>query len=201
MGITSMIFTTVGISYLLPVLQAVIQKRSLSIYIGKLGNSPEEILNTSWNSKDFHGLYALFGNIEEMLLQHSERHLSYPILHYFHSNVKEYSAPLMLAILDEMITIQEVYEIDKQPNIYQWKVLRGVMDNYLNRLDESFIGTEEKLPPFPYTDIPDTQNLSEEVLKEKLAKYQDRRCKLYNLITKDGWDWSDVTRVIDDVNK
>lgn len=193
LGITSMFFVTVGISYLLPVLQAVIAKRSLAIYIAKLGDSPEDLLNNSWNGKDFNGLYSRFGNLESMLIQHSERHLAYPILHYFHSNIKEYSAPVQLAMLDEVLSIQEVYGLDSASNLYHWRVLRGAIDNFLARLDNTFIGSSDEIPPFNYKNLPEHDNLSEAEVKSKLQKYDDRRRKLLGLIQKDGWEWEDVT--------
>jgi hypothetical protein len=193
MGISSMFFVTLGISYLLPVLQAVIAKRSLAVYISKLGKTPAEIIQNGWNGKDFSALYDRFGTLETMLIQHTERHLAYPVLHYFHSNIQEYSAPLRLVALDEAITIQEIYKMDKTDKAYHWKILKGTLDNYISRLDGTFTGTTDKAPPFPYKNIIEHAHpLSEEEKGEKLREIQERRRKLLGLINKDGWDWNDL---------
>ncbi|WP_373055573.1 hypothetical protein [Zunongwangia sp. H14] len=193
MGVSSMFFVTLGISYLLPVLQAVIAKRTLAVYIAKLGKTPVEIIRNGWNGKDFSALYERFGTLETMLIQHTERHLAYPVLHYFHSNIQEYSAPLQLAALDEAITIQEIYKLDKTDNAYHWKVLKGTLDNYISRLDGTFTGTPDEAPSFPYDNIIETiTSISEEEKNEKLRELKKRRCKLLGLINKDGWDWNDL---------
>ncbi|MDT0651312.1 hypothetical protein [Autumnicola edwardsiae] len=192
MGISSMFFTTLGISYVLPVLQAVIAKRSLAIYITKLGRTPNQIIKKGWNGKSFSALYDRFTTLENMLLQHSERHLAYPVLHYFHSNYKDYSAPLRLAALDEAITIQEIFELDKTDQAYNWNALRGAMDNYIVRLDNTFTGSPDKAPPFPYENPLNNSTVLENGKEEELRQYQQRRCKLLGLINKDGWEWEDL---------
>ncbi len=192
MGISSMIFTSLSISYILPVLQAVIAKRTLAIYISKLGRTPMAIIKGGWTGKDFSPLYARFDTLESMLLKHSERHLAYPLLHYFHSNRKQSAAPLCLAALDEATTIQEVYQLDKTDKAYHWTILRGALDNYIIMLDSTFTSSTEEAPPFPYENPVKGVVISEEEKKSRLSRFKERRCKLLDLIQKDGWAWDDL---------
>lgn len=192
MGISSMVFTSLSISYILPVLQAVVAKRTLAIYISKLGRTPMAIIEDGWNGKDFSPLYARFGTLESMLLKHSERHLAYPLLHYFHSNRKQSAAPLCLAALDEATTIQEVYQLDTTDKAYHWKILRGALDNYILMLDGTFTSSTQEAPPFPYENPVKGVMISRKEKESRLSRSRERRCKLLDLIRKDGWEWDDL---------
>lgn len=194
MGLNSMIFISLGISYLLPVLQAVIDKRTLAVYINTLGSTPNEIIKKGYNGKNFEALYQRFSNLESLLLKHGERHLAYPILHYFHTNKKAHSLSLSLAVLDEVMTIQEVYKIDKSDKAYHWEVLRGALENFYNRLDSQFIISAKAPPPFDYI-----SKLPKEFIKDyvgepdmDLKKFQSHRCKILGYVRKNGWTWEDV---------
>lgn len=194
MGLNTMIFISLGISYLLPVLQAVIDKRTLAAYITTLGSTPNEIIRKGYNGKNFEMLYQRFSNLESLLLKHGERHLAYPILHYFHNNNKAHSLSLSLAVLDEVMTIQEVYKIDKTEKAYHWDVLRGALENFYNRLDGRFIISADAPPPFDYI-----SKLPEEFVKDyvgdadvALEKFQSHRCKILGYVKNNGWTWNDV---------
>ncbi|SHG50717.1 Ion channel [Salegentibacter echinorum] len=194
MGLNTTIFISLGISYLLPVLQAVIDKRTLAIHINKMGTTPDEMIKNGYNGTNFEPLYRRFSNLETLLLKHGERHLAYPILHYFHSNNKKHSLSLSLAVLDEAMTIQEIYKIDESEKAYHWEVLRGALNNFYYRLDDKFIISAETPPPFDYkTKLP--EEFSKDHIGKQdidLEKFQNRRCKLLGYIHKNGWTWEDV---------
>lgn len=193
MSIYGTFFITLSISYLIPVLDAVIKKRALSGYIYQLGKTPEEILKNGWNGKDFSILYSHFDNLYTMILQHSERHLAYPVLHYFHSVKPKYSAPLTFTILDEAISIQKTFEIDKSPNAINWQLLRETMNSFTDVLDNFDSSSKVKEPPFPYLDdLKFPVNRSQEEIDLAVSELADRRKKLHGMIIRDGWKWEDV---------
>ncbi|MBZ9728740.1 potassium channel family protein [Salegentibacter sp. JZCK2] len=195
MGVNSMIFISLGISYILPVLQAVVDKRTLAVYIYQLGRSPKEIINKGYNGEDFTPLYSRFQNLETMLLKHGEHHLAYPILHYFHTNRRSHSIRLNLAILDEALNIQEAYRLDKSANAFTWRVLRGSMDNLSVRLQEGYTSPSDETPDFNYfNDLPDKlkENFEEDPGIPDDDNFNKRRGRLLGYIKKAGWDWEDV---------
>lgn len=194
MGLNTTILISLGISYLLPVLQAVIDKRTLAVYINRLGSTPNEIIKKGFNGENFEVLYQRFTNLENLLLKHGERHLAYPVLHYFHNNKKEHSFSLNLAVLDEAITIQEVFKIDKSNKAYNWEILRGALENFYSRLDNRFINSAESPPPFNYiSKLPEefTRDYIGEPQKA-LEKFQNHRCKVLGYVNENGWTWNDV---------
>ena len=194
MSIYGTFFITLSISYLIPVLDAVIKKRALSGYIYQLGKTPSEILKNGWNGKDFSILYSHFSNLYTMILQHSERHLAYPILHYFHSSKAKYSAPLTFTILDEAISIQKTLGIDNSPNAINWQILRETMDSFTEVLENFSSSSKDTEPPFPYlsnlSNLPVTK--SEVEIKLGVSELAERRRKLHGMIIRDGWKWEDV---------
>ncbi len=195
MSIYGTFFITLIISYLIPVLDAVIKKRALSGYIYQLGKTPQDIIKNGWNGEDFSILYSHFSSLYTMILEHSERHLAYPILHYFHSNTPKYSAPLTFAILDEAISIQKVYKIDNSPRAINWKILSESMDSYINVL-RTFNKTEKETEP-PFSSIDNLMNIPINKRREEaqpyVSKLAERRKALNGLIRHDGWEWEDVT--------
>lgn len=188
-------FITLTITYILPVLDAAVKKRTLSAYIYQLGKTPDEILINGWNGKNFDVLYNHIENLHLLILEHSERHLAYPVLHYFHSRFPKYAAPLNLAMLDEVITIQEAFQLDKSDKAYNWNILRQSLNSFLDIIIKEKPENGEDVPAFPYREklnsIP--FSASEEEEQNKLDSLRDRRKLLLNLIERDGWDWEDLT--------
>lgn len=194
MSIYGTFFITLSISYLIPVLNAVIKKRALSGYIYQLGKTPEEILKNGWNGKDFSILYSHLNNLNTMILSHSERHLAYPILHYFHSTRPKYSAPLTLTILDEAISIQKTYKIDNTSNSLHWEVLRRSLDSFLEVIGKYDITKELSHPPFSYKQTLENLpiNATTEEINLSISKMTQRRKSLHGMVRRDGWQWKDV---------
>jgi hypothetical protein len=199
MGIGSVFIVTLSISYLLPVLQAVLSKRVLAKYINQLGNSPQEILLNGWNGKNFSQLYDKLSAVDTMILKHTEDHMAYPILHYFHAKKQEFSAPLNLTKLDEALTLIQILELDTGSNQYDWLFLRKSLDGYIKMLKNSFVRPNQVPPPleferlaatFPHV-VHKTNYL--ERMQEELS---ERRKVLLGLINKDCWQWDDVEQAV-----
>ncbi len=131
-----------------------------------------------------------------MILQHTERHLAYPVLHYFHSTTPKYSAPLTFTILDEAISIQETFEIDRSPNAISWQILRETMDSYLEVFEKFNATSKEAEPLFPYHDgisnLP--VNKSQQEVDNTVSELADRRKKLHGMIMRDGWKWVELQK-------
>ncbi|MDT0688972.1 hypothetical protein RM549_04200 [Salegentibacter sp. F188] len=193
MSLHGTFLVTLSISYIIPVLDAVIKKRTLSAYIYQLGRSPAELIRNCWNGKDFSILHDQFQSLHTMILEHSERHLAYPVIRYFHSNELKYSAPLCMAILDEVVTIQEVYKIDKSDKAYNWQILKKSLNSYLDILSKSYTKPTKEAPPFDYSDDLDFSVLTtDKKHSEILEELKTRRKYLMGSVIEDGWKWEDV---------
>ncbi len=194
-GFSGLFFITLAITYFIPILDAVIKKRALSAYIFSMGRTPVELIKNGWNGKDFKILYEHFKVLQEKILEHSERQLAYPILDYFHDDAERYSAPLNLAMLDEALSIQEIYQIDKSQGIHYWNNVRFAMNSYLDISVSSHISQEYE-PEFPYRAHLDFfgLDLSKEEEQKKISDFSERRKCLYGLISHDGWKWEELNK-------
>lgn len=185
------IIITLGLSYLNSIYSAEVAKRRASIYIHSLGTSPQAILLNSWNGRDFSNLAAHFQEIAKMVMQQSQKHVAYSILHNFHSHLKRESFSLNLAALDEALSILLLYIPDgiipDKLDIYH---VRYSIADYLASIREAFIDPSDNTPGSFALDelrrhgIP----LKEECLeiKEKARELILRRKLLLDMIENEG---------------
>ncbi|UII27360.1 potassium channel family protein [Fulvivirga maritima] len=187
-------FLTLAITYLIPILSAVVAKRKLSAYIFFLGSTPVEMLNNGWDGTSFKNLEQHFLGLADLILHHKERHLLYPVLHYFHSTDDKYAAPKTLTVLDEAITMLLYHpDLKNKFNRLNVKILRNAMDEYLLTLSSTYIGKAQEWPEIPYVDdLQMTTPHGNEILKESYDKLKERRQLLMGLVQKDGWKWADI---------
>lgn len=99
--------TTLAITYLVPVVSAVTARRVQANTIAGLGATPQDIVINGLRDDRFpffeHRLQAL----SDSILETAERHLSYPVLHYFHSAERQVDLRTQAFLLDEAVTLLE----------------------------------------------------------------------------------------------
>lgn len=155
------IFITTAMTYLISVSSAVIDKRSLGLYISDMMalDKEEDKINC---------IYENANDLRTMINRHNQNHLAYPIVHYFFSMDKKTSFSIGLWNLNALlISIQNKSAYES----YKIKPLIHAVDSYLNTISE--------------VSIPEVQRSkeSEGVELGKLRKEQ-----LFNLLKSDGWD-------------
>jgi hypothetical protein len=188
---------TIAITYLTQVITSELNKRQLSIYIASLGGTPQHILYNGWNGKDFRKLEADFTALTSLIISHSQHHLSYPVLHYFHStNLREATA-LTIPALDEALTILLLFAPPElRPDNLHMETLRNALTHYLLTLENDFIVPATN--PLPLPDLSLLASAGVPLLPwndqidqayEKLAK---RRKLLQALLINDGWTFEEL---------
>lgn len=190
---TGLIFISIALTYLLPVLSAEVEKQRVSAYISTLGYSVEEIIKQTWNGKNFAGLEVHLPTITGMILHHTQNHHVYPVLHYFHTERKKDAFALNLTNLDEAITLIGLLPEEKQPSRQVILPLQNAISHYLSKVKDVYVRPASLAPPPPP--------------REKLAKiiplnnvdwdehyhcWENRRKMLLGLIQNDGWCWDDL---------
>lgn len=192
-ALSGLILLTLAITYLIPVLSAVVDKRKVSAYIAFLGDTPEDILNRGWDGKSFKKLDAHFRNLSEMLLHHKERHLLYPIIHYFHSTDLKYAAPLCFSVLDEALSILEYHpDLQGKYNELEASILRKSMGEYLHTIGSSYIGPADETPPLPQLKNLKMASPGNQEFERRMGEIEKRRKLLLGIVQKDGWTWNQV---------
>lgn len=104
-SLNGLFLVTLSITYLIPVVSAVLSKRQLASAISNLGNSAQEILENGWDGSSFERLILSFLHIGEMLDVHTQRHFAFPVIHYFHNGERRTAIAPAIIALHEAVTV------------------------------------------------------------------------------------------------
>ncbi|MGB3468623.1 MAG: potassium channel family protein [Cyclobacteriaceae bacterium] len=204
---TGVVFITLAISYLLPVIQAVTDKRTLSLRISSFGNSPEDILKKNWKNDHFEYLVKELKDLKPAIFSLAQQHMAYPIIHYFHSKDRNESAPINIATVDETLTILRSLLKDNSTEstlINDLVSTQSAITYFLSTLKSGHIkpgNDEPEVPGLDYIndfDLP--ERCSVEEIKSTFRKHRKRRKLLLAYIQNDAWKWEDVVSDNDDIS-
>ena len=191
------VIITICITYIVPVINNVLEKNTLSLKIASLGESTIEILKNTYNGKNFTGLSDQLPSLANDIFKHSKNHLAYPILHYVHNSDKSENTILKLVSLDEAITFL-MYHVprEKCPQELNLQQVRRALTSYLNSIKH--VKPSVSSPPLPdFNRISkilklDLTNVKEAEIHEIYSSLENRRKLLNGIIEDDGWKWDDL---------
>lgn len=147
---SGLVVTSLGISYVINLVGAVLDQRRLARSIVDLGSSQRDILAAFYDGESF----APFGNtlqsLADNVLGHVERHLAYPMIHYVRANDNRDCLPAAIALLDETLTVL-LYSVprERQPNLGTLFMARRALTAYLENLRDIYIDDTQTAPPWP----------------------------------------------------
>jgi hypothetical protein len=190
-------FTLVSliITYLLPLVSAVRQRREIAVCIRVLGAMPQEVLLQAWNGTSFGRLGDHLLALTTPMVSLGQGHLAYPVLHCFHSSERDAAVAPGIAVLDEALTLLCGVDPKLRPDATVMYPLRGAIEGLLSTLSEAHLEPEEVPPPPPSlvalreAGIPTVSDGEMEGITAGLAK---RRRLLLGLVQNEGWQWRDV---------
>ncbi|NDK54415.1 ion channel [Pontibacter fetidus] len=193
---SGLIFITIAITYMVPVLEAVTKRRSLSIRIASIGYSVQSILISNWNGNDFKMLNTQFKGLEDQLVHQGQMHLAYPVLFYYHHVRKENSLLLNVVMLDELLSTLYLYvDEDKRPDKEFMLPLRKALTSYIETIGSTFVEVSEApAPPLDVSELHKAGIPLKQPSGNEVAQIAYRRCNLKTIIDKTGWEWEDLTR-------
>ena len=191
-------FVLVGlaVAYIVPVISAATQKRQVAVCIWSLGRSPDEIIMRAWNGVDTTALGPHLVQLTALLALLGESHLTYPVLHYFHSSKRSSAVAPSVAALDEALTILECgLEKGCSLDLPALGAARESISEFLRTLNPALIEAVEDAPPAPslaslrQAGIP---VVDDQLFQEAVAYLAPRRRLLLALVHNEGWRWEDV---------
>lgn len=192
-AVTGLLVVTLSITYLLPVIQAASERRQLAATIFALGDTPQEIVLSVWDGKDVSELHDHLTTLLPSLTSMGQRHLAYPVLHFFHSSSRRSAIAPAIAALDEALAIVR-YGLDAtEHESSSFTATRRAIGEFLPTLQLFPVGAEE--PPTPPLDrlrdcgLPIRQ---EDEFARALESDRERRQLLLATVQEDGWEWDDV---------
>ena len=97
--------TTLAITYLVPVVSSVTARRVQANTIAGMGATPQEVVAAGLGGNGFAYLEHRLQTLSDGILDTAERHLSYPVLHYFHSAERHVDLRTQAHVLDEAVTL------------------------------------------------------------------------------------------------
>jgi len=195
-GGTGYLLLGIAVAYIVPVVSAVTQKRQLALTIWSLGKDPADIISRAWNGADTSALGPHLVSLCSMLTLLGESHLTYPVLHYFHSTKRSSAIAPSVAALDEALTILECgLQRGCSLDIPALGAARESITEFLATLQPALIETTQADPPEPslasLREI-GVAAVDDELFKDALKPLAARRRLLLTLVLNEGWTWDNV---------
>lgn len=195
-GANGLLLFTMAITYIVPVVSAAAQKRSLAAYVAGLGPGPMPMLTRAWDGQGFGAASPHLTALAPMVTAITQQHLTYPILHYFHSPERETALPVQLAVLDEALMALECgVEAETRPHTLVLDPVRHALAHFLGTLDSAYISPADHPPPttaLAPLRAAGIATVDAALYERTVAKCAQRRRLLLGLIEGDGWSWSQV---------
>jgi hypothetical protein len=199
---TGVIYMSLSISFLIPVVEGVTKKRLLAVQIAEIGLNPKDMISRHYHNNCFDSFIERAYDLRTSIVELGQTHLAYPIIHYFHSSKKYESLSVNLVALDEAIsilknslpdaTIGQTIKLDE---------VRMSITFYLAALKIAYIEPEDDEPEVPQTSyyfenlpLNNHQNIS-----SKYENIRQRRKLLLAYLQNDGWTWEDMETADDHV--
>lgn len=187
---TGLMLVTLSITYLVPVASAVALRRQLASSVNVLGTTPHEILATTWDGVAFSGLSQRLVALGALIETSRQQHLTYPVLHYFHSKeVDSAAAPNLSNLVQALHLLQHGVAADVRPPPAVLVPLVRTLDSFLSTLQSAHLDPGEPIPlpelePVRNAGIPTVADDQYETAREPTRQ---RRSLLAGLLADDGW--------------
>jgi hypothetical protein len=188
---------TLIVTYLLPIVNAELERRRLAVYITALGRTPHEILLRAWNGSSFGMLPDHLVGLTMPMMEVGQGHLAYPVLHCVHSSTRETALAPSVAVLDEAITLFAGVCPEQRPDKGAFYPVRQAIAEFLSTLAEAHLEPTGDPPPPPSLEPlrkAGIVTVKDEEFALALESLIDRRRLLLGLVEEEGWCWEDVTR-------
>lgn len=190
-AITAFGLATLVITYVASLNSAVAARRQFARHVFGLGDSPAEILQSSWTGREFRLLEGQFGSLIRDMHALVEQQLTYPLVHYFSTRERTAAEWPAIATLNELVFVLDHY-IDGayRPAPLALAPLRRAIDSYLDLVPRSppRAGSGDSPP------LPDTRPLQDAgiPLTSPAGRCEDdlrRRCRIRVVLERQGWPW------------
>lgn len=184
---TGLFLITLAITYVLPVVQAVVEKRKLAASINALGGSGAEIVRGAEGGRA--SVARQLERIASDLTLHGERHLVYPIIHHFQSGERRTAlAPNVAALSDALLLFRATPGVTDAAAV---RTAESSVTGYLNVLSGALLSPAAEAPSPPSCAPLERAGLSVDHnhLHAAAADAEPARRYLVSLLDQNGWAW------------
>ncbi|MDO5457971.1 MAG: ion channel [Atopococcus tabaci] len=181
-----MIILSLGISYILNVMEGVVGKRTLARDISSIGRTTEEFLTTMYDGSESYDFSSYLNSISSDINHTAIKQQAYPLLNYYHGGNADKSVAYMLPVLADSLFVlkyglKDGHKID-DPFI---KKTMTAIEDYLESMPSDFLNQEDEITPgFPDYECLDRHRLpllSKKQFIENFRKLKSIRHDLYTV--------------------
>ncbi len=195
-SLSGLFIITFSVSYMIPVLQAAVERAHLALRISGLGRTPQEIILRACPAQGHchmleQHLLALAPDIALL----AQRHAAYPVLHYFVGHHPQEALAPRLAALDEALTIIRHALPELSVHRAACDPARHAITELLGMLDRHYIHAADPPPPPPRLDALRRHGFTVENdagFAETARQLEPRRKLLLAMVRAAGWSWDSV---------
>lgn len=187
------LFITLGISYVLSVLGAVVTGRAFAGSVGGLGTDAEEVVRRAWDGERYAGLTLPLAALSSQLDVLTQQHLAYPVLHYYHASDPAAAPAAAVAVLEEALTILRFgVPEDCRPPESVLEGARSSVQSYLETLQSAYVDASDEAPRPPNlrrlrdAGLP---TVSDDAFALALRRLDLRRRNLLGMVEADARTW------------
>lgn len=105
LSFSGFILITIGLTYLLSVVQAVLKKKELAFYLSTLGKDIEGVFFLFKKEENLDTLMSDATNLRQKIFENASSYLSFPVVDYFLTKDKDSALIVQMAILYEVLMI------------------------------------------------------------------------------------------------
>ncbi|MGN9763568.1 ion channel [Micromonospora sp. SD12] len=200
--LTGLFLITLGITYLMQVVSAVVDKRTIAGHIAALGADPVDIVRRGWADGEFSPMFTQhLTSLTPELVRLGERHLAFPVLHFFHADSCGKSASAAVTVLDgALLLLRGGVDPRHRPDAGAVEPLNRALHQLVRTLDGPFIVAADDpvvapgLKDLTRADIPVTE---EQAYAQAVEGCRTHRCRLQGWCASDGWDEADLRLTLD----
>ena len=194
-----LVLVTMAITYVIPVVTAVTERRQQAATISGIGLTAQDLLVNSWDGSTLRFLDQPLMRFAEDINRTAQRHLTYPCLHFFHSAERSDEFAVSVAALDEALTIITL-TVDEHARPHRAAVgaARAAIARLLAIIEAGFHDGADRSPPPP--DLTPLREagipIVDEGFHDRLADLDGRRRVLYGFTTGSTWPWEEAVETI-----
>ncbi len=182
---------TIGLTYLLSILEGVQRKRQLASKIFSLGNTPLQMYKNHYATFPEWSKDELV-EIRSMLNSHTHKFIIFPVVHYFRSSKRNYSLMLAIITIDSSmdIALQRLKESDSEGNrllIHECIMLKNSISDYLEELKQAIPSIMKRKE---YKKISKERIIAMQDEKHYFEKLRSQELSIY--LREEGWEWDNV---------
>ena len=191
-----MAMVTLAVTYILQVLSAVTVKRSFASQVTSIGKCLEDFVVAQWTGKGFGDIELQLSSLSTTLSSLSEKHMAYPILHYYHAVKSQKANAVALAILDDaLLAIKYGVPEEYHPSGTILKSTCSSIQTFLETLSSAYISPSNDTPPTPdlaYIKKHGVPTVEEEDFRKMFEEKKQRRKIMYGYLQNSAWMWPEV---------